>query len=81
MTAARFKLSYFLRCGDWPALDEATKIESSHTSNVDPVYFRFVASRTWRKQKLERTSMADYGRTVADKPRPVLKSSSSLPAR
>jgi hypothetical protein len=66
-----FQTSYFR--GDWPALDEDTKIDLL-IENVIPWYFQFVAS--WdlaEKQKRIELQWLTYEELVADKPAAVLK--------
>ena len=66
-----FQTSYFR--GDWPALDEDTKVDLL-IEHVVPWYFQFVAS--WdlaEKQKRIELKWLTYEELVADKPEAVLK--------
>src|SRR2546425_9706668 len=66
-----FQTSYFR--GDWPALNEDTKIDLL-IENVIPWYFQFVAS--WdlaERQKRIELQWLTYEELVADKPAAVLK--------
>lgn len=66
-----FQTSYFR--GDWPALNEETKIDLL-IEHVIPWYFQFVAS--WdlvEKQKRVELQWLTYEELVADKPAAVLK--------